>query len=770
MKSLRRVLLRELVLLLGAILALVVVFTWLGMARLARQQADERVVSELAHLDRSLRSGIARVERVSTVITQWWQSGLLDPTRDRPSFDQLLPLVEQVPLITGLNLVRTDGLGFGMGSTEHGWAGRRIYPEGDQWRSGPILGDLPESLRQNPALASRAMDFRTRPWYQIGASRRTPVWTDPYPFVGRLSGQTGLAYVVPIRDAQGGLLGVLSMDVLLEELTATVQAVRPTPGSVVMILDQDGRVLVPPTTGALADPSLRRDVLLKPVRENWFPLAWRLHEDHRQGRERGRELEGHAESWNGRLRPFSPAPGLQWELILALPNEDVLADPTRRALIVGALAGVFMLGLAWQARRLARRFTGPLDDLAAAAEALGRREAPAFPSSDVHELHALGQALAGAHQALQEREALQEQLRQSQKLETVGTLAGGIAHDVNNQLTAILGQIGLSLELLPEDHVVRRNLRAAEEATRRCAETTRALLAFSRPSRAELASLDLNRVIREGLLLLSRIIDGRINLVTDLAEALPAVLGDQVQLEQILVNLVVNAQDALPAGGTLEVGTGLREDAVVFWVRDNGVGMSPEVQAKIFEPFFTTKPTGKGTGLGLSMVMGLVKAQGGRITVQSEWGVGSTFTVHLPRAQVDAAEVSAPTLPIPKRLLGRRVLVVEDEQGIRDLVQEALRIRGAQVEVAVDGEEGWRRFQERAFDLVFTDQLMPHRTGLELLNLIRTQHPGLPVILASGRGLEGLEKELEGDPALRLLPKPFTLHRLFQAVDEALRG
>ena len=197
MKSLRRVLLRELVLLLGAILALVVIFTWLGMARLARQQADERVTSELAHLDRNLRTGIARVERVASVISHWWQSGLLDPTRDRESFDQLLPLVEQVPLITGLNLVRTDGLGFGLGSTEHGWAGRRVYPEGGEWRSGPILGDVPESLRRHPALAGQGMDFRTRPWYTLGAGRRSPVWTDPYPFVGRLSGQTGLAYVCP---------------------------------------------------------------------------------------------------------------------------------------------------------------------------------------------------------------------------------------------------------------------------------------------------------------------------------------------------------------------------------------------------------------------------------------------------------------------------------------------------------------------------------------------------------------------------------------------
>ncbi len=770
MRSLRKVLHKELVLLLGAVLAIVVGLSWVGMARLAQRQADERVVAELRHLERDLTLRIQQVEHTAKIIALAWESGRLDPAQDQASYDQLLPLMDGVPLITGLNLVRMDGSGFGMGRVPRGWGARCIRIDGDGWVSGPIIGDPESAVRSDPHLATRVMDFRKRPWFPFGVEKGVPAWMEPYPFVGRLAGQHGLAHVVPVRNAQGALIGVLSLDVLLEELTNTLHTIKPSPGSMVTILDQDGRILVPPTTGRFADPSLRREITLHVISESQFPLLWRLHQSFRAGKDQAETLERSTGPWSGRLRALAPSAGIQWELILAQPSEDVLSAPNRRALLVAGLALLLLLGLAWQARRLAARFTGPLDELANAAEGLGRHEVPSPPPSDLMELHALGEALARAHQALQEREALQDQLRQSQKLETVGTLAGGIAHDVNNQLTAILGQIGLGMEHLPEGHPARRNLQAAEDATNRCAETTRALLSFSRPSQSELTSLDLNAVMKEGLVLLSRVLDKRITLTTDFTEDLPLVLGDQVQLEQILVNFVVNARDSLPAGGTIQVGTGLHEDGIAFWVRDNGIGMTPEVQQRIFEPFYTTKELGKGTGLGLSMVMGLVQAHRGRIEVQSQWGLGSTFLVHLQRAQAPLAETACPTAPVPRQLKGKRILVVEDEESIRALVHEALRIHGAEVTLAGNGVEGWLAFLDTPFDLVFSDQLMPQRTGLELLALIRSVAPTVPVILASGRGLEGLESDLRKDLHLTLLPKPFTLHRLFQVVEQSLAG
>ncbi len=767
MRSLGRVLHKELIGLLGAVLLLVVGLSWAGMAHLARQQMEARAQSELNHLTGDLELGIRQVEHTAKVLARAWASGQLDPTRDQAAFDLVHPQLEGIPLITGLNLVRTDGAGFGMGRLPQGWAGRTVRAEGGGWTAGPILAEPGVLARLGSPASTRPMDFRTRPWFTFGAELPAPGWMDPYPFVGRLSGQHGLAYVVPVRNREGALIGVLSMDVLLEELTAEVQSIRPTPNCLVMILDQEGRVLVPPAGGAHQDPNLPRSIMLRPVSEARFPLADLLHQQALA--QPGRPLERTQGSWNGLLRPFAPSEGLRWEIILALPAQDVLAAPNQRILWVVALALVLLVALSWQAHRLARRFTDPLDELAAAAEALGRREVPNLPPSDLMEVHQMSQALSQAHRALREREILQDQLRQSQKLETVGTLAGGIAHDVNNQLTAILGQIGLGRERMPEDHPAQRNLQAAEDATNRCAETTRALLSFSRPSQSELTSLDLNAVMREGLVLLSRVLDKKITLTTDFTEPLPAVLGDQVQLEQVLVNLVVNARDALPAGGNIQVGTGFHEDGVAFWVRDNGVGMTPEVRERIFDPFFTTKELGKGTGLGLSMVLGLVQSHGGRIEVQSQWGLGSTFLVHLQRAQSPAVEATVTTAPVPRRLKGRRILVVEDEASIRDLVLEALRVHGAEVITARNGDEGWQAFLETPVDLVLSDQLMPQRTGLEMLTLIRGVAPTVPVILASGRGLEGLESELRKDPCLTLLPKPFTLHRLFQVVEDCLR-
>lgn len=767
MRSLRRVLYKELLGLLGAVLVIVVGLSWGGMAHLARQQMEGRAQAELDHLEGDLREGIRQVEHTAAVLARLWASGQLDPTQDRAAFDQVHPMLVGIPLLTGLNLVRLDGTGFGMGRLPQGWAGRTVRPEGDTWTSGPILAEPSVLAQVGSAPSTRPMDFRTRPWFTFGAGREAPAWMAPYPFVGRLAGQHGLAYVVPVRDREGRLLGVLSMDVLLEELTSQVNSIRPTPNSLVMILEEGGRVLVPPVTGEFADPALRRSIMLRPVGEARFPLADLLHQ--RARNQPGQSLEHSQGTWSGLLLPFTPSAGLHWELILALPAQDVLAAPNQRTLWVAALALLLFIGLSWQAHRLARRFTVPLDALTAAAEALGRHEAPNLPPSDLIEVHEVGLALSQAHRALREREVLQDQLRQSQKLETVGTLAGGIAHDVNNQLTAILGQIGLGRERVPADHPAQRNLQAAEDATNRCAETTRALLSFSRPSQSELTSLDLNGVMREGLVLLSRVLDKKITLTTDFTDPLPAVLGDQVQLEQVLVNLVVNARDALPAGGNIQVGTGFHGDGVAFWVRDNGVGMTPEVRDRIFDPFFTTKDLGKGTGLGLSMVLGLVQAHGGRIEVQSQWGLGSTFLVHLQRAQSPAVEATVVTAPVPRRLKGRRILVVEDEASIRDLVLEALRVHGADVITARNGDEGWQAFLDAPVDLVLSDQLMPQRTGLEMLALIRGIAPTVPVILASGRGLEGLESELRKDPHLFLLPKPFTLHRLFQVVEERLR-
>jgi signal transduction histidine kinase len=761
-RSLRKVLLRELVLLLGAVVALVVVLAWIGMTRIAKAQTRARSTSALQQLDRSLTQRFGELERLTNAIAALWANGTIDPIRDQTCFDTLLPLMEGRPMVTGLDLARTDGRAFGMGHLASGWGGRSILRQGDGWVSGPVLGDPGNEFRANASLVSRARDFRERPWYQAGAASAQGRWIDPYPFVGRHAGTPGLSYVVPVRDRAGTLLGVVALDVILEDLTSVVHETLPTPNALVMVLDAEGRLVVPPLADGFREPAQRQQAFLRPVGPDLLPLAYALHQS---GPQAGGQLEG---AYFGNLLPFHGGSGLKWELMIGVPQSDVLTDPYRRALAVGLFGALLTALLAWQGVRLGRRFTVPLGQLEAEAARLGGKEALQLPTTDIREIRHLSEALARAHGAVAEREALQDQLRQSQKLEMVGTLAGGIAHDVNNQLTAIHGQIELGLEKIGEAHAAERNLQAAAEATRRCGETTKALLAFSRPSNPELKPLDLNAAVREGMLLLERVIDRRIHLEANLGEGLLPVLGDQVQVEQVLVNLVVNARDALPAGGTIQVATGFARGEIMLEVRDNGVGMTPDVKARIFEPFFTTKEMGKGTGLGLSMVHGIVAAHGGHLEVESEWGRGTTVRVMLrPAAGALAEQAQARTAQVA-RFEGARILIVEDEQSIRGTMAELLEVRGARVVTAVDGMEGWERLQQESFDLVLSDQLMPRMTGLELLARIREVWPTLPVILASGRGLEGLESELTRDANLRLLPKPFPLARLMALVAEGL--
>ncbi len=766
MRTLRRVLLWELVLLLGAVVAVVVGLAWIGMTRIAKEQTQARVASSLQQLDRSLGQRIGELERVGQAIAAQWANGSLDLTQEQRCFQILRPLLEGRPMVAGLNLVRSDGQGFGLGRLSSGWGGRSIFRQGNEWVSGPILGDVAGEYRNNPTLAKRAQDFRERPWYRLGETLTKGSWTPPYLFVGRLAGTPGVSYVMPVRDGRGVLLGVVAMDVMLEDLTSVVHDMLPTPNTLVMVLDADGRVVVPPLESDKEKASDRRDVFLKPANASLYPLAWRLHSQELGSG--GSTVEAGDQSYFGEMRPFHAVTGLKWELILAVPQSDALTDPHQRALAVGVFGALFTALLVWQGLRLARRFTNPLGQLEQEAARLGSRTPLDLPKTDIREIRHLSEALARAHGAVSEREHLQEQLRQSQKLEMVGTLAGGIAHDVNNQLTAIHGQIELGMEKLGEDHSVQRNLRAAAEATRRCGETTKALLAFSRPSNPELKALDLNGAVQEAMLLLERVIDRRIHLDSVLEESLPPIMGDKVQLEQVLMNLVVNGRDALPAGGTIQVVTELRRGEVVLEVRDNGVGMTPDVRSRIFEPFFTTKDLGKGTGLGLSMVHGIVAAHGGRMEVDSEWGRGSTFRIFFRPAEGALAEhAQIPTSHVA-HFHGAHILVVEDEQTIRLTVAEVLEARGAKVVVAQDGLEGWERLQSETFDMVLSDQLMPRMTGVELLARIRETWPRLPVILASGRGLEGFETELGKDQALRLLPKPFPLSKLLSLVSECL--
>jgi two-component system cell cycle sensor histidine kinase/response regulator CckA len=388
-----------------------------------------------------------------------------------------------------------------------------------------------------------------------------------------------------------------------------------------------------------------------------------------------------------------------------------------------------------------------------------------------------------------ERKALEEQLRQAQKMEAIGHLAGGVAHDFNNLLTVITGYSDLLLARLPGADPAHHLVGEIRKAGDRAAALVRQLLAFGRKTLLQPIVLDLNGVVAETERMCRRLIGEDVELVTSLAGDLGKVRADPVQVQQVLLNLVVNARDAMPTGGRLTIETSnaelddtyarthveVRPGAyVLLVVSDTGCGMTPEVKAHTFEPFFTTKEIGKGTGLGLAMVHGVVKQSGGHIEVDSEVGRGTTFRIYLPRLEQAAAD----SRPNPAEVVapgGREtVLLAEDEAGVRTLARMILESNGYTVLAAGTPGEATdlAARHEGALDLLVTDVIMPQMNGRQLAGLLRTLHPGLKVLYISGYDPTGLHEGVLGpgtpENGTAFLEKPFTPTALARKVRELL--
>ncbi len=395
------------------------------------------------------------------------------------------------------------------------------------------------------------------------------------------------------------------------------------------------------------------------------------------------------------------------------------------------------------------------------------------------------QKLVIVNRDITERKQLEQQLQMAQKVEAIGRLSGGIAHDFNNILGVIIGYTEALQKRMQPENAFRDAIDEIQRAAKRAASLTQQLLAFSRKQVLEPKILDLNVVVRDMEKMLGSLLGEHIELALTLSESLGMVKADRTQLEQVILNLSVNARDAMPEGGKLTIETSEVEmneadsarpaylvpgSYVLLKVTDTGCGMTREVQAHIFEPFFTTKVKGKGTGLGLATVYGVVKQSGGYILVDSEPGKGATFDIYLPLIEAPAEIVKDHQAPVRRtRKNEATVLLVEDETSLRKLTRDVLREIGYTVHDAADATQALEIAKKsRTIDLLLTDVVMPGMSGRALADALAISHPDTRVLFMSGYTHGEIAKQGVVDAGTTILHKPFTRDELIRRVEEAL--
>ncbi|MDP2157173.1 MAG: response regulator [Nitrospirota bacterium] len=411
-----------------------------------------------------------------------------------------------------------------------------------------------------------------------------------------------------------------------------------------------------------------------------------------------------------------------------------------------------------------------------------------FTESDIKVLQTIGQIVAAEFERSDEeieKENIREQLFQSHKMEAIGTLAGGIAHDFNNMLQGILGHASLLKAQIPSGTPLYESADAIEHISDRAADLTKQLLGFARKGKYLVEPISVNEVIAAVLKIISKTFDRNIEIVSDLGREDMTIEGDRSQIEQVILNLCLNARDAMPGGGKLLIETCIKSDApdlitsaeesshqVVIKIADTGSGISTSVKDRIFEPFFTTKELGKGTGMGLAMVYGVVKNHGGTISVETSRGKGTAFIVSFPAIKQPVNIIqSAWSVPRSNPAPGKgTILVVDDEEYIRSIFQTMLEKLGYRVILAVNGNEALEIYkaQQETIDLVILDLIMPVMNGKEAFDRLRQINSKIKVLIASGHTTAGdagfaLQQGLHG-----FIQKPFTMHSIAEKVQSIL--
>jgi signal transduction histidine kinase/CheY-like chemotaxis protein len=403
---------------------------------------------------------------------------------------------------------------------------------------------------------------------------------------------------------------------------------------------------------------------------------------------------------------------------------------------------------------------------------------------EVYRFVGIAEDITGRKEAEESLKESEERLRQSQKMESIGRLAGGVAHDFNNLLTAILGYTDMLGLRVSSDETLHSYVKEIEKASERAARLTQQLLAFSRSQVLQPKKLDLNRLITDLEKMLYRVIGEHIRLETVLGPEQVLIEADPGQIEQVILNLVVNARDAMPGGGKLIIETRIVSTTSEKWlskkdrqygsmarltVSDTGTGMDKEVLKNIFEPFFTTKEKGKGTGLGLATVYGIVQQSGGQIYVQSRKNRGTTFSLYFPDARLSKDGALETKGELDPGYGHKTILVVEDEESVRGLIHSILEQLGYTVYSAENGREALK-LCEKTIDLLLTDVIMPELSGYELAERIREMHPHIKTLYISGYTDDATVHHGSSGKRAPFLQKPFTTQDLIRKIREVFAG
>ena len=597
-------------------------------------------------------------------------------------------------------------------------------------------------------------------------------------YIGAIGPRPVVAIDVPVKRRDGSVAYVLSSNPRLEDFAEIIRRQRLPESWIVSIFDRRGvNVARTPSPerfiGQAAGPGLLPRLLA----------------------EREGVLESTSREGIELVSAFSHSMRFGWAVAVGVPRVEMVAPAlaaAARTLGVGAALLAAGLGLALL---IARQITRPIAALRRLAAMDDGDAVLAAPSTGLPEADDVVAALRAAeqhrrrseHDEEQARAALhesEEKLRQSQKMEAVGQLTGGLAHDFNNLLLVIIGNLDQLIEST-KDPLVQEPARQALEAAQRGADLTRSLLAFARRQPLRPQGVAINDLVTRIARLLARMLGERIEVSLELAPDIWTVVADPAQLEAALTNLATNARDAMPRGGRLTIVTANRQldddyvlrhpevtagNYAMIEVSDTGIGMSPEIAAQIFDPFFTTKARGEGTGLGLSMVFGFVRQSGGHINVYSEQGVGTTFRIYLPRDGHQVEHADPAVAATSEAGGGETILVVEDNTALRRMVVLQLTALGYRVREAENAAAALAKLESgEPIDLLFADVVMPgNLDGYELARIVRERWPSRRVVLTSG--FPGLSTDRGAARDIPLLSKPYRRNDLARVLRQALDG